>query len=186
MDIGSMRELFDMPKDYYNVVFSSRELEIESGRLYSVTRRQDVVDAADVFVELMKPMVYTMVGCSALIFAIVMYLMMKVAIDRSAYSISLIKIFGYRNREVRRLYLDGNFALVALGGAVCLPLSKWIIDAMYPVMVSNVACGMDLTFPWQLYAVIYACILALYFIIDRLLMLRVNRISLAQVLKNRE
>ena len=186
MDVGSMRELFGMPKDYYNTVFSSSELDIPAGRLYSVTRKQDVEDAAGIFVELMKPMVFTMVGCSALIFAIVMYLMMKVTIDRSAYSISLMKIFGYRKGEIRRLYLDGGFVLVALGAAVCLPLSKRAMDAVYPMLISNVACGMDLSFPWQLYAGIYAGILALYFVINRLLMRRVNRISPVEVLKNRE
>lgn len=186
MHIDSMRELFDLPEDYFNVVFSSSELDIPSGRLYSVTSRKDVVAAADVFVNLMKPMVYTMIGCSALIFAIVMYLMMKVTIDRSAYSIALIKIFGYRKGEIRRLYLDGNFAVVALGAAVGLPLSKWAMDAMYPLLISNVACGMDLTFTWQLYAGIYLAILALYFIINRLLVGRIGRVSPVEVLKNRE
>lgn len=186
MHIDSMRELFNLPDDYFNTVFASSNLNIPSGRLYSVTSRKDVVNAADVFVNLMKPMVYTMIGCSALIFAIVMYLMMKVTIDRSAYSIALIKIFGYRRGEIRRLYLDGSFAVVALGAAVGLPLSKWAMDSMYPLLISNVACGMDLRFTWQLYAGIYAGILILYFIISRLLVGRINRVSPVEVLKNRE
>lgn len=186
MHIDSMRELFELPDDYYNVVFSSAALDIPSGRLYSVTSRKDAVEAAGVFTDLMKPMVYTMVGCSALIFAIVMYLMTKVTIDRSAYSISLIKIFGYRRGEIRRLYLDGSFAVVALGAALCLPLSKWAMDAMYPLLISNVACGMDLRFHWTLYVGIYVAILALYFIINRLLVMRINRVSPVEVLKNRE
>lgn len=186
MHIDSMRELFDLPDDYFNMVFAAEDLRIPSGRLYSVTSRKDVVNAADVFVNLMKPMVYTMIGCSALIFAIVMYLMMKVTIDRSAYSIALIKIFGYRRGEIRRLYLDGSFAVVALGAAIGLPLSKWAMDAMYPLLISNVACGMDLRFTWQLYAGIYVSILILYFIISRLLVGRINRVSPVEVLKNRE
>ena len=186
MHIDSMRTLFDLPQDYFNMVFASHSLDIPAGRLYSVTSRQDVVAAADVFVNLMKPMVYTMVGCSSLIFAIVMYLMMKVTIDRSAYSIALIKIFGYRRRGIRRLYLDGGFAIVAVGAAIGLPLSKWAMDAMYPLLISNVACGMDLAFSWQLYLGIYAAILALYFIINRLLVSRINRVSPVTVLKNRE
>lgn len=186
MHIDSMRALFDLPKDYFNVVFSAVKLDIPAGRLYSVTGRKDVIEAADVFIELLKPMVYTMTFCSMLIFAIVMYLMMKVTIDRSAYSIALIKIFGYRKGEIRRLYLDGGFAIVALGAAIGLPLSKWIMDSLYPLLISNVACAMDLSFPPGLYAGIYASILALYFIINHLLMRRINRVSPVEVLKNRE
>lgn len=56
-----------------------------------------------------KNRVAMIVIISTLIFAVVMYLMMKVMIDRSAFSISLIKVFGFRTKEIRKLYLDGNF-----------------------------------------------------------------------------
>ena len=64
---------------------------------------------------------------------------MKVMIDRSAFGISLVKIFGYRMKEIRKLYLNGNFYVIAVGTAVCIPLAKVVMDAMYPLMVSNVA-----------------------------------------------
>lgn len=77
---------------------------------------------------MMGPMVVMLVAISALIFMIVMYLMMKVMIDRSAFSISLMKVFGYRRREIRRLYLDGNFYVILLGAVICVPLANgaWI------------------------------------------------------------
>ena len=115
-----------------------------------------------------------------------MYLMMKVMIDRSAFSISLIKVFGFRTKEIRKLYLDGNFFIIAIGAAICLPLAKLIMSAVYPSLVSNVNCGVKLTFaPW-LWAVLYGGILVLYFIINRVLVGRLNKIVPAEVLKNRE
>ena len=75
---------------------------------------------------------------------------------------------------------------MALGAAVRLPLAKWMMDAVYPVLIANVAFGMDMSFPRQLYTMIYTGILVLYFVINRLLMRRVNRISPTEVLKNRE
>lgn len=186
MDIDSMRELFDVEDDYYNVVFSDEELPIPSGRLYAVTTRAQIEESADVFVNLMMPMVSMMTVMSALIFCIVMYLMMKVMIDRSAFGISLIKIFGYRMKEIKKLYLSGNFFIVAVGAAICIPLSKLAMDAMYPVMIANIACGMNLAFPWQLYVGIYVSILVLYFVINRFLVARLRRVLPAEVLKNRE
>lgn len=186
MDIDSMRELFGVSDDYYNVVFSDEELPVPSGRLYAVTTRAQIEESADIFVNLMMPMVSMMTVMSALIFCIVMYLMMKVMIDRSAFGISLIKIFGYRMKEIKKLYLSGNFFIVAVGAAICIPLSKLVMDAMYPVMIANIACGMNLAFPWQLYVGIYVSILALYFVINRFLVARLRRVLPAEVLKNRE
>ena len=186
MDIGSMRELFALPEDYFNMVFSDRELPIDSGRLYSVSSKADVVKAADVFVELMYSMVYTMIIASAVIMAIVMYLMMKVMLDRSAQSIALFKVFGYRKREIRRLFLDGNTVLIALGTLVSIPLAKRIMDALYPYLVSNVACAINLTIaPW-VYGVLFLGCMLIYAVIHALLVRRIRRISANEVLKNRE
>lgn len=186
MDIDSMRELFGESDTYFNQVFADRELDIESGRLYGVTTKKDIVKAADVFINEMTPMITMMISVSALIFAVVMYLMMKVMIDRSAFHISMVKVFGYRTNEIKKLYLNGNFYVIAIGAAVCIPLAKKCMDLMYPMMVSNVGCSMKLTFSWQLYAVVYMGVLVLYIIINQLLVGRLKKVNLAEVLKNRE
>lgn len=117
-------ELFGEPDDYYNVVFSDHDLEIESGRLYSTITKTDVEKAAGIFVNQMQGMIITLGTVSVIIFAIVLYLMMKVMIDRSAFSISLIKIFGYRDKELKKMYLDGNFYVIAIGALLSVPFGK--------------------------------------------------------------
>lgn len=186
MTIDDARELFGAGSDEYNVVFSDKDLEVDPARLYATTTKADIESAAGIFADQMRSMVIMIVIISTLIFVVVMYLMMKVMIDRSAFSISLIKVFGFRTKEIRKLYLDGNFFIIAIGAAICLPLAKLIMSAVYPSLVSNVNCGVKLTFaPW-LWAVLYCGILVLYFIINRVLVGRLNKIVPAEVLKNRE
>ena len=186
MDIDCMREMFGEDEDYYNQVFSDKELDIPTGRLYGVTTKQDIENSADVFIQQMMPMVVMMMVVSSLIFAVVMYLMMKVMIDRCAFHISMVKVFGYRTKEIKKLYLDGNFYVIAVGTAICIPLAKKCMDLMYPFMVSNVSCGMNLHYPWQMYAIVYIGVLVLYFVINGLLTKKLNRVNLAEMLKNRE
>ena len=186
MTIDDARELFGAGSDEYNVVFSDKDLGVDPARLYATTTKADIESAAGIFADQMRSMVVMIVIISTLIFVVVMYLMMKVMIDRSAFSISLIKVFGFRTKEIRKLYLDGNFFIIAIGAAICLPLAKLIMSAVYPSLVSNVNCGVQLTFaPW-LWAVLYGGILVLYFIINRVLVGRLNKIVPAEVLKNRE
>ncbi|MBQ6889145.1 MAG: hypothetical protein IJN54_16725 [Lachnospiraceae bacterium] len=186
MDIDSMRALFGEEEDYYNVVFSDDELEIPSGRLYATTTREEIIHSSAVFIEMMAPMITMMCTVAVLIFCVVMYLMMKVMIDRSAFGISLIKIFGYRAKEIRKLYLNGNLFIVVIGAFFSIPLAKKVMDVLYPYMVSNVACGMNLTFSLKLYGIIFGAVILLYFIINPLLVRRVKKIVPAEVLKNRE
>lgn len=180
-------ELFGEPDDYYNVVFSDHDLGIESGRLYSTITKADVEKAAGIFVNQMQGMIVTLGGVSVVIFAIVLYLMMKVMIDRSAFSISLIKIFGYRDKELKKMYLDGNFYVIAIGALLSVPLGKIIMDAVYePAFTPNVACGIDKSFPVWIYLGIFALVFILYFIINHLLVRRIRQMIPAEVLKNRE
>ena len=134
----------------------------------------------------MSSLIVVLVAAGVIIFCVVMYLMMGVMIDRSAMGISLIKIFGFRSGEIRKLYLNGNFFIVAVGGLITLPLAKLFMDMIYPSFIPNVACSMKLGFPWYLYVGVYCAMLLIYFVINRMLIGKINRISPAEVLKNRE
>ena len=186
LDRDVMQELFDQEDDYYNVVFADHALDIDNGRLYATVSKENVEESSQIFTNMMGPMVVMLVAISALIFMIVMYLMMKVMIDRSAFSISLMKVFGYRRREIRRLYLDGNFYVILLGALICVPLAKWSMDLVYPYCIANVAIGMDLKFTPQIYIMIYGGIWLCYIVINFLLVGRLNKLVPAEVLKNRE
>ena len=186
MDIGSMRELFGQDEDYFNTVYSDKELDIDEGRLYSVTTKDDIERSASVFVKLMFSLVSTLIIAGTVIFCVVMYLMLGVMIDRSAMGISLIKIFGYRPKEIRSLYLNGNLFVVAVGAAIAVPLAKKAVDMIFPSFIPNVACSMKLAFPWYLYVLIYCAVILIYAVINKLLIGKIKKISPAEVLKNRE
>ena len=186
MDIDSMRELFDAEPDYYNVVFSDRELDIHSGKLYAITTKDDIEEGAKIFGQMIMPMFYTLISCSVIIFVLVMYLMVKVMIERSSLGISLLKVFGYRKRELKKLYLNGIFYVVIVGAILSILLAKLVIDRIFPIVIANAACGMNLEFSRELYVLVFVIILALYIIIERLLVAKLDAISLEEVLKNRE
>ena len=186
MDIDDMRDLFGEDDDYYNVVMADHELDIEEGRLYSVTSKDDIDKAAGIFLDLMAGMFYMLIGAATVIFALVMYLMIAVMIDRSAFGISLLKIFGFRKGEIKKLYLDGNLIMIVVAALVAVPCAKWFMDYIFPSFIGNVACAIHLEFPWWMYLAIYGGILATYEFINLLMMRKINRVSQTEVLKNRE
>ena len=186
MDIDSMRELFDKDDDYYNVLYSDALLDIDEGRLYSIQTKDDIYRSSDVFIRLMMPMILMISGVSVIIFCVVLFLMMNVMIDRAGFGISLIKIFGFRTKEIKRLYLNGNTAVIAVSSIIFIPLSKKIIDKFFPVLVANVSSGTNLTFKWYYYLLIFVAVMVIYSIINAVLVGKLKKITPAEVLKNRE
>ncbi len=186
MDRESMCELFGKQPDYYNAVYADRELDIDQGRLYSVTTKDEVRKSAGVFIDQMTSFIAMLLIAGSVIFCVVMYLMMSVMIDRSSFGISLIKIFGYRPKEIRSLYLNGNLIVVAVGGLLAIPAAKFIIDLIYPMFIANVACCMDISYKWYAYIIIYCVMMLVYLLINKLLVRKISKITPAEVLKNRE
>ena len=187
MDIDDCRDMFGEDDDYYNVVFSDHELDIESGRLYSTLSRSDLVKAGGIYVDQMMSMIIIMSVASAVMFVVVLYLMMKMMLDRSSFNISLVKIFGFRNREVRQMYLDGNMYIVAIGALLAIPVDKAVMDYIYPrYLISNVGVGIRPSYSPALYVAIFAVIMVLYLLINTVLVARIRKMDPAEVLKNRE
>ena len=187
MDIDRCRDLFGEDDDYFNVVFSDHELDIDSGRLYSTVSKAEIERSAGIYVDMMGSMIITMSVAASAVFIVVMYLMIKMMIDRSAFNISLIKIFGFRKREVRKMYLDGNFYMVTIGSLIVIPLCKAIMDYIYPrYLVSNVGVGISPDYTPSMYLIIFGIVIGLYLLINIVLTGRLNKINPAIVLKNRE
>lgn len=186
MHIDDMRELLGEEDGQYNAVFADHALDIDPDRLLATTSRDDVAKSSGVFVGTMAPLIDVLVGSSALIFVIVLYQMTKVMVDRSAQGIALMRLFGYRDREIRRLYLDGSLVVVALGALALIPAAKLLMDACYPYLTANVAVELDVAWPWWFYPVAYAGVMACYLMVRTALLRRVGRIRAVDVLQRRE
>ncbi|MEL7662122.1 FtsX-like permease family protein [Acetobacterium wieringae] len=186
MDIKDMREQFGQEEDYYNTLMSDQELDIEAGRIATVITVDKMVAAARQMFTMMYGLVITILGASVLLFVIVMYLLVKMMIDKSTFSISLIKVFGYNEREIKKLYLGTTFYTVAFSTLVAIPLSKMIINKVFPYMVSNVSAGMNATMSLQSDLIMVAIILGAYASVNFMISRHLKKISLAEVLKTRE
>jgi putative ABC transport system permease protein len=188
MDLDTMLDFLGEDEDTYNVVFSDQDLDVDTDTLYSTITKDNFLSYVDTFVANMSPMIYMMYILSVVIFFAVLYLMLKVMVDHSAFSISMMRVFGYQEREIRHLYLDGNFITFVVSALLSVPISQKVMGKKWPQMVDHVSMGIDVTFSWQNYAVIFATMLVAYLVVSGVLnhklYLQSNKQS--EVLKNRE
>ncbi len=177
MKIDDMRKLFGVSNEQYNVLFASQKLNLNSEYIYSTTSKDDIREFSTTFIASMQPMVVALYGVSILVFIIVMYLMMKVIIDRSDFSITLFRIFGYGDREIQKLFLNGNLITVIISGVISIPVCKYLMDAMWPEIVSYVPVGFDISFQAYHYILVAALILLSYFVINFILNQKLKKVE---------
>ncbi|MDO5725246.1 MAG: hypothetical protein Q4P29_02970 [Tissierellia bacterium] len=186
MDYDSALELFDKPKDYYNVVYSNSDLGIDPARLYSVTTYSDIKVAAEVFIRENLPVIKMLIISAILIIFTIMYQLIKIMVDRSKVEMAMFKIFGYRDREIKTLYLDVNFPFIVVGTLISIFLAKKIMDMLFEYLVSNVAASFDTEAPLWVLAIIFFAILINYIIVSSLIYRKIKKIDTNEILKQRE
>ena len=135
---------------------------------------------------LMWDMILILIGVSVIIFVSVMYLLMKLEIDRSSFSVSLLKALGYPEKTVNSFYIGSSFYVTLASIIIGMPICRVIIKYIYPYCVSNVNGGFPAVITPIQYAIIIAIVLASYFATRLMLVRYLSKIKLTEILKNRE
>lgn len=186
MNIDALRDLDEVGEDYYNTLLANQEVDVDENMLVTTISRQEISEAAYLLLDSMMGMILTMIAMSIILFFCVMYLLMKMIVDRSSFNIFLLKILGYRNAEVRKIYLNTSFYILVLSILVHIPLSQFIVSLIFPNTVSDVAAYIRPYLSPPLYIIIPILIFASYFFVYILLYKKIKDVSFAEVLKRRE
>ena len=186
MDINAMRNLFDQSETFYNTLMSDGELVIEGDRVSSIITAADIELTGEKYLESMMDAVIVLLVVSIIIFIVIMFLLIKMIIDKSTFSISLLKVLGYHEKNVKKLYLGSNFYTVLVTGVIAVPVSKALVDIVFPYMVYNVAGSFNTAFIVIEYLMIAGIILASYFVSSLILQRYLKKVELAEILKERE
>ena len=181
-----MREVFGKQNNYYNTLLSDKKINIDSGRVLSVTTHKEIVDGVSLFLDNMFGMIVSLLIVSILVFMLVMYLLLKMMIDKGTFSISLIKVFGFNDKEINKLYLGSSLYTVLIAVIISIPMGKLIMNNIYPSMVANVATAMPAYIYPMNYVIIIAIIFVSYFIVNLFLKKHLKKVSLVEILKDRE
>lgn len=203
MNINAMRKAFGqpyfdkedlkkgerMPKTedyYYNAVFSDKKLEFKHNMMLSEVSKAEMKSGADKFMVLMFDMIVMLIGVSVIIFIAVMYLLMKLEIDRSSFSVSLLKALGYPEKTVNSFYIGSSFYITAAAVILGIPLCRVIVGYAYPFCVSNVNAGFEAKISPLQYVIVAAIVICSYAVTRMLLLRYLRKIKITDILKNRE
>ena len=150
------------------------------------TTPDDMRAIGDQFVDMMDSMIGMMVGLAVFIFLLFMYLLTKAVIDRSARSISYMKVFGYRDGEISRLYIRSITLCVAASLVLCQPLIICGLTAIFRSMFLSYSGNIEIYVPWWSMAATAGIGPLTYLAVAALHTRSIRRVSLSEALKVQE
>ena len=181
-----VNSLLGLDRDSSNAIVSGTVNDDLDNQAQSVISRSDMITSVNTFTQAMRPTILVLFIASIGLFIIVMFLLMRMVVDREQYSISLMKALGYDEAKVGHLYLGNYILLVLLSLTVGLPLSVAIMRPTWQYMISSLATAFPFTTSSRSVILIVVIVLATYGVVRFLSGRHLRGVDVTEILKDRE
>ena len=188
MPRSELNQIFDLGDDYYSGYFSDTEITdikdqyigsvIDLDALTKISRQLDVS---------MGSMMGLINGFAIMIYMVLIYLLSKIIIEKNAQSISMVKILGYTNGEISRLYILSTSIVVVICLLVSLPIETALMNVLFrEMMLASISGWITLWIDPMIYVQMFAAGIITYGLVALLEFRRVKKVPMDEVLKNVE
>ena len=183
-----LNETFDLGEDYYSGYFSdTRITDIKDKYIGSVVDLDALTKISRQLNVSMGSMMGLVNGFAIAIYMILIYLLSKIIIEKNAQSISMVKILGYTNGEISKLYIMSTSLVVVFCLLLSLPLETVIMKVLFrEMMLSSISGWITLWIDPMIYVQMFAAGIITYGIVALLEFRRVKKVPMDEALKNVE
>ena len=188
MPRSELNDTFNLGDDYYSGYFSDTELtDIKSQYIGSVVDLDALTKISRQLDVSMGGMMGMVNGFAIMIYMVLIYLLSKIIIEKNAQSISMVKILGYTNGEISRLYILSTSLVVVLCLLLSLPLETVIMKVLFrEMMLSSISGWITLWIDPMLYVQMFAAGIVTYAVVALLEFRRIKKVPMDEALKNVE
>lgn len=188
MEQGEFNRRFGYAEEYFNGYFSDSELtDIDDAYIASVIDEEDLTKLSRQLTVSMGSMMDMVCAFAVVMFLILIYLLSKIIIEKNAQSISMVKILGYTNKDVSRLYILSTAILVVLFLLISLPIEYLIMKFLFlTIMMTSITGWITFSVSPVIYGEMFALGVAAYAVVAALEYRKIQRIPLSEALKNGE
>ncbi len=187
MDSKKFNETFDKDEDYFNGYFSNEEItDIDSKYIATTITKDDMIKFSRQLDVSMGDTFYMVNVFSVILYLLLMYLLSKLIIEKNSSSISMVKILGYNNYEIGRLYIIATSIVVVISVALSIPISVLVMKGLFRVMMSEYTGWFSFYINPKVYLEIFLSGVLSYVVIAALQLFKIKKIPLDEALKNME
>lgn len=186
LSIEDFNKLFGNDTAYFNGYVSDETLDLDARYFAGDTTPDDMRAVGNQFIGMMSSLIGMMVGLAVFIFLLFMYLLTKAVIDRSARSISYMKVFGYRDGEISHLYIRSITLCVMAALVLSQPVIIGSLTAIFRSMLLAYNGNIEIYVPWWSIAACVGIGFATYLVVVLLHTRSIRRVSLSEALKVQE
>lgn len=115
-------ELMGIDENVSNVVMSDVALDIPDSKIIQTIKKDDAKEQFQNMSNQMNVMVYFLIGIGAIICVASIYVAVNMLVTENRTNISMLKVLGYRDKQINQIVLNVNHILLPIGILLSIPL----------------------------------------------------------------
>lgn len=181
-----LNQLLNYPSNYFNSYLSDKKLDIDQKYIIKEISKEEVASVAKQMLRSFDELIDMVMVFAIVIYLVLMYVLTKVIIERSSLNISLMKVFGYNNKEVKKLYLNATTIAVITSLILVMPLEIFTFDFIMKYAMGKIEGYIEFFVPIMTIITVIGIGIITYLIINKLHVNKINKIPMSDALKDRE
>lgn len=186
MSDAAFKNVFDKSEDYYSGYFSDNILDINEKYVATQITLDDLTKVSRQLDRSMGETFNLVKIFAVVLFAVLMFLLTKLIVEKNTTSISMVKILGYSNREISRLYVTSTTIVVVLSVALSIGLSVVIMNYLFRVFMEEMSGWISCYYAPHIFPVMFILNITVYAVISFFMMAKIKKIPMDEALKTVE
>lgn len=183
MSDAAFKNVFDKSEDYYSGYFSDNILDIDEKYVATQITLDDLTKVSRQLDRSMGETFNLVKIFAVVLFAVLMFLLTKLIVEKNTTSISMVKILGYSNREISRLYVTSTTIVVVLSVALGIGLSVIIMNYLFRVFMEEMSGWISCYYAPHIFPVMFILNITVYAVISFFMMAKIKKIPMDEALK---
>ncbi|MDP4182326.1 MAG: ABC transporter permease [Bacillota bacterium] len=183
MPLDKLNELLKYPKGSYIGLWSNEKINISENLILSASTIDDLKKSFDTMTKPLQSMIGVLSFMSFLIGLIIIFVVTSLIIEENKENISLMKVFGYKRKELNSLILNSSTIIVIIGYIVGIPVMFGSLKALF----NSITKDLNFAFPISIsYAYLIAGFVVIYLayeISKSVSRRKISKISMSEALK---
>lgn len=185
--IDKAADISGLEKGTHNALISDAKLDIPSENVAQETRKTDLGDQIDTIMNQMGFMIYLLVGLGIIICIAAIYVSVNMMVTENKNNISMLKVLGYRNRQIDKIVLNVNHIFLPIGILLSIPAAYGVANCFFKLFADIDGILVTTSISLKSYLLSFALTIAGYVISVWLVRRKVKKVDMIECLKdNRE
>lgn len=189
LSMKDFRETFEWDKEYFNGYFSNQKLteeELPEEQIAGCVVEEDLTKFARQMDDSLGEMFQLVQGFALVMFLLLMYLLTKQILEKNTNSISMVKVLGYQNGEIGKLYVITNIWVMLFSTGISMIFNTWLFHSILRIFMKGFGGWFNLVISKELYLKMSLMIIITYLFIVFMQLIKIKKIPIQHVLKNVE